>query len=86
MWLKRSLRRDYHVKALYNFGNVNDQYSHLVYPNICIKSIGDWSCKRIVKENDLFLKNYITSEEAFRTMLYIINSSPLLITKEVFML
>ena len=36
--------------------------------------------------NYLFLKNYITSQEAFLTKFYDIKSSLLLVTKKVFML
>ena len=36
--------------------------------------------------NYLFFKNYVTSEEAFPTMFYTINSSPMLVTKSVFKL
>ena len=47
----------FNIQYLTRFVIFNDQYSHLVYPNICIKhqpcenldSIGRWSCKKMMK-------------------------------------
>ena len=52
----------------------------------CLKRRQAWSLLLLEWEINLFLKNYFTLERAISHNVYTINSSPLLITKYVFML
>ena len=57
------------LKALDTFGNCQNQYYHLVYPNMCVKqtcehlgSNGHRGCKRILKEkNTVVAQIYVLS-------------------------
>ena len=60
---------------------VIDQYSHVVYPNVCMKnqtcenlgSIGHQSCKRIMKEKTQSWHNFVCFQMHFITINYFIS-------------